>query len=495
MNIINAAAEYIQPSDIFRFTERIGRTCYKSEDKITNESAVKFVKMLIRNHHTAMLEHAHLYFLMNTTELKMLKSLLVKISERETHASNQKPHLDAYLNITYLDNEFIDEPSVSDPAGDDHKSIITGSLRAFIDIIENVKLKNYGIIQRLAATLARYYPALFDEKPGIKCLDMREFTRQEFILFVETYCNKSIHIHKNEIKNAIFAKHLPHTVKFTCDRGVSHELVRHRPASFAQESTRYCNYAHEKFGKEITVIRPCFWNEEQITNDDTENTAAKYLIWKTACEYAETCYFKLLEMGAKPQEARDVLPNSTKTEIIITATESEWQHIINLRYIGTTGAPHPQMREIMSLIMPDLKHHSEYRLTDQKTITDKNELYQYIYNEYHADDVMLCRSHFHVPVCMNTADILDIYAKLQYDINNDIVVKINPKTAVQKYTVLKAETDTNDNTTTDVYTGFADDFLVRFNQSETNNNYYRFDGCGSTNENNEISGEILEFIP
>ena len=134
-------------------------------------------------------------------------------------------------------------------------------------------------------------------------------------------------------------RHLTHTVLFVCDRGVSHELVRHRPCSFAQESTRYCNYGNDKHGNQITVIEPFFYAEP--------GREKEYEIWKKSCEVAEKSYMDLLAIKRSPQEARSVLPNSLKTEIIMTATEDEWQHIINLRAIGTTGAPHPQMKEIM----------------------------------------------------------------------------------------------------------------------------------------------------
>ena len=128
-------------------------------------------------------------------------------------------------------------------------------------------------------------------------------------------------------------EHQSISVKFIVDRGVSHELVRHRMASYAQESTRYCNYSKDKFGNEITVIKPCFLDE------DTEN----YRIWKSSCEAAEKAYFAMLDNDATPQEARSVLPNSLKTEICMTANLREWRHFFKLR---TAPAAHPQMREV-----------------------------------------------------------------------------------------------------------------------------------------------------
>jgi len=123
------------------------------------------------------------------------------------------------------------------------------------------------------------------------------------------------------------------TVRVICDRGVSHEIVRHRLASYTQESTRYCNYTKGKFGSEITVIEPCFWSKDD----------EKYKIWKQTIEQIELAYNKLIELGASPQEARSILPNSLKTEIVITMNLREWMHFFTLR---TSKAAHPQMREI-----------------------------------------------------------------------------------------------------------------------------------------------------
>ena len=123
------------------------------------------------------------------------------------------------------------------------------------------------------------------------------------------------------------------TVKFIVDRGVSHEIVRHRLAAYCQESTRYCNYAKGKFGEEITVIEPCFMKEGY----------PGYQCWVEACEFAEQKYLEMLEDGRTPQEARSVLPNSLKTEVVMTANLREWRHFFKLR---TSPAAHPQMREV-----------------------------------------------------------------------------------------------------------------------------------------------------
>lgn len=137
-------------------------------------------------------------------------------------------------------------------------------------------------------------------------------------------------------------EHCSFTVKFICDRGVSHEIVRHRVASYCQESTRYCNYSKEGFGSEITVIKPCFLHPY------TDG----FNLWEEGCLFAEQTYFNLLECGCSPQEARSVLPNSLKTEVVMTANIREWRHFLKLR---CSPAAHPQMREV-ALILLDKLH-------------------------------------------------------------------------------------------------------------------------------------------
>ena len=126
------------------------------------------------------------------------------------------------------------------------------------------------------------------------------------------------------------------TARFTCDRGVSHEIVRHRVMSFAQESTRYCNYGKDKFGNELTFIMP--HNESVLTGPLEANST-----FVTAMMQAEHNYFDMLGEGFKPQIARQVLPNALKTEIVVTGFESDWKHFLELR---TAGAAHPDMRKL-----------------------------------------------------------------------------------------------------------------------------------------------------
>lgn len=337
MKIIDADAKYLNPEGLhpYQFMELAGRTCYKSEDKMTETSAKKFVSNLLKAGHTAMLEHAHIIIQTTREQAKYLRDIL----DLNLTCPGNNANLSQYIHIT------------TNPISNECGNFISGSFRAFIQLFRPDDQGNRILqVSGLEAALHDAYPEVFDS-PVIEynTASYKIISRAEFIDAVRY----SQYLHDtNKLVNSVIRKHLPHTIKFTCDRGVSHEFVRHRPASFAQESTRYCNYSNDKFGNEVTVIRPCYWPED----------SAQMLIWKTSCEYAEAAYFKLLDVGATAQEARSVLPNSLKTELIITATEDEWQHIINLRYHGTTGKPHPQMYEVMEIAYPQLVEKSAGRL-------------------------------------------------------------------------------------------------------------------------------------
>lgn len=147
------------------------------------------------------------------------------------------------------------------------------------------------------------------------------------------------------------------TVKFTTNRSVTHELVRHRVASFGQESTRYVNYGD----KEMEFIRPV-WSPEDMLGTWGELVAANMPGFSAgdawfvqACADAEAQYKRCLVAGWRPEQAREVLPNSLKTEIVVTANYREWRHIFKLRAIGTTGKPHPQMQALMLPVLEDFK--------------------------------------------------------------------------------------------------------------------------------------------
>lgn len=141
-------------------------------------------------------------------------------------------------------------------------------------------------------------------------------------------------------KHFSLLEHVNVTLRITCDRGISHELVRHRLASYSQESTRYCNYQSEKFGNTLCFIRPSYLNEGNY----------QYDVWVKSCKEAEQNYFELLGAGLTPEEARGVLPNSLKTEVVVTMNLRNWRHFLEMRYSGVTGRPHPQMFDIAEMV-------------------------------------------------------------------------------------------------------------------------------------------------
>lgn len=609
MNIIKSSAAYIDLEHPYKKIELCGRTCYKSEDNISEGSAVKFVGNMIKSKHYAMLEHAHIYIVTNTEVAKFMAKY-------------------KYLNVSYSDETYF--------------AFVSGSFRAFLEIFDTYK-KTLGepILDEIFYLLSDIYPEVFNiNDTNIESRNKYDIT---ILLNTKAFIDTVDNLVKDKARNEqIKIKHLVHTIMFICDRGVSHEFVRHRPASFAQESTRYCvagttelkfknahckytieelynniinsknaawkrmlirqyneetgelqyvhiknifkngiktclkfttklgyelicttdheiltnngyisaenfsigdkiyvngtdllyknkdwlyhqyitlnktwdvisdefninvstlkkwanklgipkkpksyfnvgrtpwnkgiqceaqinalrkyhhcgrrkdkilkedtseyqkyckdsceicgsteeldvhhidenrknnypinlitlckscharvhsknlevayedtiisienigeqtvydlevdsiyhnyiangvvvhncNYSKDKYGNEITVIEPYFFTED----------STKYALWKRACEKMERIYFDLLASGATAQEARSVLPNSLKTQLIITATEEEWQHIVNLRYHGTTGKPHPQMVEVMSHAYNILTHNSKGRI-------------------------------------------------------------------------------------------------------------------------------------
>lgn len=356
MKVVNANAEILEhKGNPYKFIERIGRVCYKSESSTKENSARTFVNGLRRSNHLAILEHEHIYIEINKGSFLNLDRTLEVLSG-------------IGVNINYLTKSYYDQGI--------GYGIISGSFRAFSEFIANSlgKLKELEekgdyrgywykepIIDLIDFLLQGYpYNELlipfneFASDIGEYYLKSTKGANTDFINY--KLLSREDLIKREGCENSI-SKHLVHTVLFTCDRGVSHELVRHRPCSFAQESTRYCNYSNQKFGRELTFIKPCFFDN---TNEVEDNYYAKalnydkdctndYENWLKCCTFAEKGYFAMLLNGATPEQARSVLPNSVKTEIVITATEEEWKHIFELRYTGTTGKPHPQMKEVMTI--------------------------------------------------------------------------------------------------------------------------------------------------
>ena len=293
MKIINAQASVLVENDPIKKIEKCGRVCYKSEDKITEDSAEKFVANIIKRGHEAVLEHASFIFQVSYNVYEDLR-------EKVMFVENRYP-VKMYLRFT-----------------DSEGYIVSGNVRAWRDFFL------FSGVPPYMNDFVEANPILFPEFKSVFPSNLeggkwsiRQISTNELVSTYQRLVHEDV------------------SVKFICDRGVTHEIVRHRPASFCQESTRYCNYRNGKFGGEITVIKPCFFKEN----------STRYLNWFVACESAETAYNAILEDGGTPQEARDVLPNSLKTELIMTAPLMEWCHFFNLRM---SPAAHPQMQEVAS---------------------------------------------------------------------------------------------------------------------------------------------------
>ena len=293
MKIINAQASVLVEDDPIKKIEKCGRVCYKSEDKITEDSAEKFVASIIKRGHEAVLKHASFIF-------KVSRSVYEDLRGKVNFVENHYP-VKLYLRFT-----------------DSEGYIVSGNVRAWRDFFR------FSGVPPYMNDFVEANPILFPEFKSDSPFNLeggewsiRQISTNEIVSTYQRLVHEDV------------------SVKFICDRGISHEIVRHRPASFCQESTRYCNYSKDGFGGEITVIKPMSF----------DCSDSPYRIWKRSCENAETAYFDLLDEGCTPQEARDVLPNSLKTELIMTAPLMEWCHFFNLRM---SPAAHPQMQEVAS---------------------------------------------------------------------------------------------------------------------------------------------------
>ncbi len=303
MKVINANVTELKNINPQAHIESIGRICYKSESAITTGSAEKFVRAMYLNKHWAMLEHFRFIFEVP----KMIYDNIVEIGSPYIVCTDYGRYVISASARGLLDAHEVVSTSIAM-----HRNLNYSHLTALMALASHA-VWHYGCDE----LFGRCNPC---EQPNIKCL---ENSKHELNGYHE------------------WMAHGWHSVLLTYDRGVSHELVRHRPCSFAQESTRYCNYSKGKFGSELTVIEPLFFDKDTI----------RYNLWYDAMVMCERAYNILNKEGAKPEESRTVLPNSLKTDLVITATNSEWTHIVDLRYKGTTGAPHPQAKEVVGLII------------------------------------------------------------------------------------------------------------------------------------------------
>ncbi len=271
--------------------EVCGRVCYKSEDKIGDDSAIPFVTKIAAHGHNSVLEMAV------TTYRLFCSSAVV------TELLACQPR---FLTVDVIEGGML----------------ITGSMRAYREI--SGAFPGIGALVVLRRDLAVSYPYLFS-RPG-KSAD------ESPVAGIDSLHRLSV-AEVDLLPRDLRLRHRFVAVRFVVNRAVTHELVRHRPCSFLQESQRYCRYSEDKFGSEVTFIKPVFFGED----------SNEYRLWQESVAQAETAYFRLLETST-PQAARTVLPNSCKTEIIVFCNLMEWNHIFVLR---TSPAAEPSMREIM----------------------------------------------------------------------------------------------------------------------------------------------------
>jgi len=285
--------------------EKVARLCYKSESAITEGSASRMVVTLIRNKHLAMIEHGVFVLEVNDVvygEIESFEHPYINISE---------------TYVTY------------DPFSP--RYIVSGSARGFIERFAENPMSYIPIIRYLAND----FPELF--MPTITASVNAEAFKEYDVWIRDCGFEDKVRLMScqeiSELTNEEKLLHRHTSVKFVTDRGVSHEIVRHRPASYAQESSRYVNYSNGKHGSEITVIEPFFF--EKGTKD--------YIAWEYMMSCAENTYMQMIERGRTPQEARSVLPNSLKTEIVMTANDAEWLHFFELR---DDSHAHPSMVQV-----------------------------------------------------------------------------------------------------------------------------------------------------
>ena len=291
MIVIHPYCELIHEENPFLKIEKVGRTCYKSSSEYTLETALKFYQMLRDRKHYGILEHVRFIFEIDTRNTDLIR--------------------ECYYRPYFVCTE----------------EMVDGKMRVLVSA--NLRALNEG---RLACGGEGAIPAFLDaisEKysPELDFAHYRHMIKPNYP--IKVYRDIS------EVPNATMYEQRCHseiTVHFVLDRGISHEFVRHREFSFAQESTRYCNYSLDKFNKNITLVDPFFMGED---NSDARQ------VWYDNCRACEEAYFKLLDMGVTPQDARSVLPTCLKTELIMTGTLNMWKHFFDLRLYEKTGKAHP----------------------------------------------------------------------------------------------------------------------------------------------------------
>lgn len=308
MKIVKQSAKVLIPESPMKHIERIGRICYKSEDRISEGTDRDFVSKMYKSNHHAMLEHYRFIMQINPTIYEILEVI--------DHTHVQMTHCE------YNDGD---------------RFVISFNARTLMELPDRCNSHHHrvlnlvvkGVVNELITHIVKEYD----------CYELFGWDRDKSLTPVSTGVT-FIENNPNAMSEGEWLRHGWMSTHMITDRGISHEIVRHREdTSFAQESTRYCNYGNNKFGKEITVI-----NQEEF-----EQGSDEWFIWNRGMECAEDAYFELLDNKVKPQFARSVLPTCLKTEIVMTAPMYEWEHFFNLRMRGTTGAPHPLIQKLSTM--------------------------------------------------------------------------------------------------------------------------------------------------
>lgn len=324
MHFIKSNATEIKEYNPYKKVEKIGRICYKSEDKITHDSYKKFVSNLIERKHYAMLEHARLFF------------------EVSTHKTDNEYALEVCRRII---DSLANIPSVYIFYVLYHDVVKLG-ISVSMSHLYNEKWRNSNYME--AGCLFDAFRCTLEDTYDFKTEHQVEFSKLRDLYNIDIddieYLPEEL-LESDPPQSYEDSIHKFVTVKFDCDRGVSHELVRHRCA-IAQSSTRYCNYSKEKFGNgDIAFVYP--------HNYDSWDNDVKLLFERNLKECEDT-YNYMIRENMSPQQARAILPNALATEVVLTMNLDQWHHFINLRSKGTTGAPHPDMKDVATIAHNDV---------------------------------------------------------------------------------------------------------------------------------------------
>ena len=285
----------------------------------------------------AMLEHGNLVLEVGEQEYSLIETIRSFMENMVDKGDENKKCFLRYTNCADESKNY----SVSNL-----HYVVSGNIRAWYEFMQYANSVN--------ALPVQLYNLVNDAVNNIFDIDVTEFDSIIFDMYEQYDFYAKVITDMSTLSDEERMIHETFSVLFTSDLLIQRELVRHREASFAGESTRYCNYSLDKFGNEITVIKPCFWNEESTI----------YKEWKMAMADSEIHYFELIKLGASPQEARDALPVATKCDTVVTTNLSEWKHIFNLRACDSTGPAHPKMKEIMIPLFKEMREKYPFAFGD-----------------------------------------------------------------------------------------------------------------------------------